>query len=472
MRELVFPREFTRVATKFADREAVADRSSGYRATFGEHHARVARISNAFRTELGLGGGENFAALLSNTHEYLEMWHVGLVGTGVFTSVNSRASADEITYILNDAGTKVVVTDSVYAALIDRIRGSVPTLGHVVLAGGGDGPHDCRLEDLIAGAEPRLPEEPDEDDPCVLMYTGGTTGHPKGVLLDQRAVMLNRFHGAEAVRPDEHWRWLQIVPMFHVGSMFPVTVVQLAGGALVFIPEWDPAYLIQTIADESVTALGLVATMYVQLVNHPDFSPEKVSTIRSISYGAAPMPYGLLQRMLKDFPDDAIFWQCYGMTEACGTVSFLSPADHRSGDPDVLRSVGTPLAGCDWQIQDPAGNELPAGEKGEVCVRTGTLMQKYWKQPEETAAAVRDGWYHSGDAGYVDEKNYLWITDRVKDMIVTGGENVYSLEVENAISTHPEVARVAVLGVPHEIWGEAVHAVILPREGSTDLGTL
>jgi long-chain acyl-CoA synthetase len=209
----------------------------------------------------------------------------------------------------------------------------------------------------------------------------------------------------------------------------------------------------------SVTMTVMVPTMVGMLVSHPEFAPERLASLRKLTYGASPMPTALLESILSMFPDLDVY-QGYGMTESSAVLTILGPEEHRAGG-ELLRSAGRPLQGVVLSIQDPDGNELPRGEVGEVCARAGNYMREYWKKPEATADAFRGDWYHSGDAGYLDDRGYLFLTDRVKDMIVTGGENVYSVEVENAIATHPAVAQVAVIGIPHDTWGEAVHAIVV-----------
>jgi acyl-CoA synthetase (AMP-forming)/AMP-acid ligase II len=203
--------------------------------------------------------------------------------------------------------------------------------------------------------------------------------------------------------------------------------------------------------------------MIGMLLNHPEFKPERLASLETLTSGASPMPGALLDTLLGFFPDINIF-QGYGMTEASAVLTALGPDDHREGGPR-LRSAGKAVPGVVLSIQDPEGNILPAGDTGEVCARAGNFMREYWNKPEATAEVFEGGWYHSGDAGYLDDDGYLFLVDRVKDMIVTGGENVYSVEVENALASHPAVAQVAVIGIPSEQWGEAVHAIVVVREG-------
>jgi acyl-CoA synthetase (AMP-forming)/AMP-acid ligase II len=229
-------------------------------------------------------------------------------------------------------------------------------------------------------------------------------------------------------------------------------------------PRFDPGETLDLMERHGVTRIGLVPTMLGMILNHPDFRPERMRSLDSLVYGASPMPEALLTRLMALFPTLEL-GQGYGMTESSSILTLLTPEDHRRAGK-LLRSVGRALPGVVLSIQDEAGSLLPPGQTGEVCARGGNYMIEYWKKAEATDEAFRGGWYHSGDAGYLDEEGYLYLVDRVKDMIVTGGENVYSIEVENAVSTHPAVAQVAVIGIPHEVWGEAVHAIVVLRAGA------
>jgi acyl-CoA synthetase (AMP-forming)/AMP-acid ligase II len=322
-----------------------------------------------------------------------------------------------------------------------------------------------KYEELLAAGEPVIPPEPAETDPVVLMYTGGTTGTPKGALLEQRAEMLNLYHIAMAVglRPDR--TYLHQTPMFHAASMGAVLGIPASGGISVFVPFFDPGKVLDLVDRYRVNQTVMVPVMVAMLLEHPECSADRLASLTSLVYGASPMPVALLQRLLDMFPALEVF-QGYGMTEASSVLTMLGPREHRRGG-DLLRSAGRPVPGVVITIQDQSGNVLPVGRRGEVCVQAGNLMREYWNRPEETAHAFRGGWYHTGDAGYLDHAGYLYLVDRVKDMIVSGGENVYSIEVENAIATHPAVAQVAVIGIPDDLWGEAVHAIVVPKAGCT-----
>jgi long-chain acyl-CoA synthetase len=240
--------------------------------------------------------------------------------------------------------------------------------------------------------------------------------------------------------------------------------VPAEGGTSVFVPLFDPAHVLELIEQHGVTITVMVPTMIGMLLQHPEFRRERIQSLHRLTYGASPMPTSLLERLLELFPNMEVY-QGYGMTESSAVLTALGPDEHRAGG-DLLRSAGRAVMGVSLTIQDPDGNVLPPSETGELCARAGNFMREYWNQPEATAEAFRGGWYHSGDAGYLDERGYLFLVDRVKDMIVTGGENVYSVEVENAIATHPAVAQVAVIGIPSDQWGEGVHAIVVLQPGA------
>lgn len=469
MDELIFPREFDRVSKLNRDRRATLGLDDGRAYTFGQHRSRVLSLANAMREQLGLGSQDRFAVLMSNRLEYGELWHAGLIGGGVINPLNSRAHVNDIRYILEDSGAVAVFVTGEYAGMIEQMRSELPRLTHVVLVGGGDQLADLDYESLIDSASSeKFPPVPAETDVAVLMYTGGTTSKPKGVVLTQRGVMLNWRRITESIRPTEDWATMQVVPLFHVGAFVALTLTHLAGGAIAYASQWEPGAVLDAIEEHGLTGLSAVPTMAMTLIEHPSFAPERISTLRFFGYGAAPMSVGLLRRLLAVFPEEAMFVQAYGLTEAGGMVSVLDGRDHRSLDPQVLKSVGRPMAGFDISIRslhDAA--PVPTGEIGEVWLRSGSIMREYWNRPGESAEALADGWFHTGDVGYQDERGYLWLTDRAKDMIISGGENVFSLEVENVLSMHAAVSEVAVIGLPHEQWGESVHAIIRLIEGAT-----
>jgi long-chain acyl-CoA synthetase len=463
MKELVYHRLLLPAVERYGDKVAFLD--DDYEGTLSQHLDRTTRLTSALRTELGIGPGDRFTVMATNSHQYLELYHAAFLGAGVVNPLNLRLAPAELEFILKDSGTKVCFVDFLFANNIDAIREAAGIEKVVLIGPDLDSPHDLTYDDLLAAGEPTIPDEPEEDDPVILMYTGGTTGLPKGVLLDQRAEILNLYHVIMTVGIQEDLTYLHQTPMFHAASMGGVLGIPAAGARSTFISLFDPVKVMDNIEQHQVDWTVMVPTMIGMVLNHPEFRPERLASLRQLTYGASPMPAALLDRVLELYPELELS-QGYGMTEASAVLTFLTADDHRKGG-EVLKSAGRAVPGVTLSIQDDDGTILPPGETGEVCARAGNFMKEYWNRPEETAAAFRDGWYHTGDAGYLDADGYLYLVDRVKDMIVTGGENVYSAEVENALSTHPGVEQVAVIGIPSEQWGEAVHAIVVPTEGSS-----
>jgi long-chain acyl-CoA synthetase len=464
MRELTFAQGFGGAMRRWRDKIGFHD--GAYRATFGEHEDRVLRLAHALRHDVGLQPGDRVAIMALNSHEYLELYHACFLGGAMVNPLNLRLAGPELQFILADSGTEVVFVDRFFAEHLVRniaaVRADLPLRTIVLIDGhGGIGelPCDIAYEELIAGSAPIAPPVPGETDPAVLMYTGGTTGLPKGVLLDQRAEILNLYHIGMSLGFDERRVYLHQTPMFHAASMGGVLGIPTTGGTSVFVPMFDPEPVMQAIETHEVDWTMMVPTMIAMTLNAPTFDAHRFRSLRDLVYGASPMPAALLERTTNAFPWVRL-WQGYGMTESSSVLTFLSAEDHEVGGPR-LRSAGRPVLGVQLAVQDDKGNELAPYEDGEVCVRGGNLMVEYWNRPVDTDEAFRYGWYHTGDEGHLDEEGYLYLVDRVKDMIVTGGENVYSIEVENALSTHPAVDQVAVIGIPHDVWGEQVHAVVV-----------
>lgn len=466
MKEFVYSRFLLPALEHASDEIGVHD--GPYHATFGQHGERVLRLCHAMATELGLGPRERFGVLGLNGHEYLELYHAAFLGGGVITPLNFRLAPGELAYILRQADVAVVFVDERCTALFDEVRaaaGAGLSLRHVVRLGppGTNGPGG--YEELLRSAAPAPPPEPDEDDPVALIYTGGTTGLPRGALFDQRAPLLYMVHSgiSGGVGFRRGWTYLHEAPFFHSTTVVTILSAPVFGVVSVIEPRFDPASCLETIERHRVQETILVPTMIQMLLGHADFSPHRIASLRRLGYGGMPISPGLLARLKELLPDLELV-QGYGMTEA-GGLTVLGAADHSR--PELLASVGRAVPGVVLSVRDPRGAELGVGEVGEVWARGGNLMREYWKEPEATAEAFRGGWYHTGDAGWMDPEGYLFLVDRVKDMIVTGGENVYSVEVENAIASHPGVAQVAVIGIPHQVWGEQVHAIVVPRAEAT-----
>ncbi|MGW4205944.1 AMP-binding protein, partial [Streptomyces sp. NPDC004726] len=323
-------------------------------------------------------------------------------------------------------------------------------------------------EDLVAAAEPVEDVRRGGDEVALLLYTGGTTGLPKGVMASHRSLLTSTFGSMltnRSVRPGSVT--LVTAPLFHIAAFCSWYNQSVVGGTLVFLPVFTPDGFLDAVQRHRVTTCILVPVMVQMVCEHPEFDSYDVSGLETVTYGGAGSPQSLLHRAMKAFPQ-ARFTQGYGMTET-GVLTMLVHEDHLAGGPR-LRSVGRSTPSVEVSVVGPDGGVLEPGEVGEVVTRGGHVMAGYWGKPEQTAEVLRDGWLHTGDGGYLDEEGYLYIVDRLKDMIITGGENVYSAEVENAVASHPDVASCAVIGVPDEEWGERVHAVVVLRPGRTSTG--
>lgn len=467
MKELVYPRLLTAALQREPASLAFID-DDGTQETLEVHVDRSLRIADAHRRELGLAPDDRFAVLAGNSRHYVNLWHAAFLGGGVINPLNIRLAPAELAFILEDSSARVVHVDATFAPVIAGIRDQLPSLDKVVQIDDGTGELapgcDAFLSELVAAGDATMPD-PEESDPVVLMYTGGTTGLPKGVLHNQRSQVLNIYRlnvlfGFFSQRVT----WLNATPMFHAGGVMGTMAVPCSSGTTIVHGGFDPARVARTIAELGVTHTGLVPTMIGMIIDHPDFDPACLSGLKKMGYGASPMPEALLDRLLEMLPHVDLV-QMYGMTEASAVLTMLSGDDHRAGGRRI-RSAGRALPGVELSIQDESGAPLPPDTVGEVCARAGSFMEGYFGRPEETAKVFVDGWYRSGDVGQIDAEGYLYLVDRSKDMIVTGGENVYSTEVEDAISTHPDVLQVAVIGIPSERWGEQVHAIVVPRPGA------
>jgi long-chain acyl-CoA synthetase len=461
-KELIFHRLLLPSAKRNADRPCTTNAATGVTRTYREHFEDVARAIGGLR-ELGVERGDRFALMMVNSPEYLVLFHAALLGGGVVNPLNLRFAPKELAYVLQDSGSKVCFVDQHFAPIIDQVKEEAG-LEHVILVGEGDAAHTMTYADLLSSATPLIPEEGEESDPVVLMYTGGTTGLPKGVLSNQRGQVMNLNHCLMTLPYERDSSFLLQTPMFHAASTFTMTSLPAAGGHIVTVPMFEPVAVMGAVQKYQPTFTVMVPTMIGMTLSHPEFTPDALASLTAIGYGASPMPQVLLEQLASLYPELDL-WQVYGMTEASPLVTVLRPEDHRAGG-GLLRSAGAPVTGVELSIRDIDGSEVPIGEAGEVCARGGNFMVEYWNKPDATRDAFAGGWYHSGDAGYVDADGFLYLVDRVKDMIVTGGENVYSAEVENAIASHPAVLQVAVIGVPSEEWGEAVHAIVVLRDGT------
>lgn len=439
-----------RPLTVCADRERTAQ----------EVVERVARLAGSLHA-LGVGEGDRVGILAFNCDRYYETlmatWWIGAIAN----PLNCRWSSAEVTAALDDAGTDVLFVDDEALSVMNDVP--TRTLVHI---GEGATPEGCHsFEKLVAEGECIEDSRVGDLTPAALLYTGGTTGTPKGVVHTHHSMLMSSFGTHYLSRAYEPGGGaLVIAPLFHIAALLGMVSQSIAGGTLVFEPKFEAGTVLALVEKHRLTTITVTSTMVQALCSHPDLEKRELSSLVNMIYGAAPMPEAVLTQAMSAFPN-VDFCQGYGMTETA-VITVLTGADHRAGGRR-LTSAGRTSPHAENRIVDPDGVELPRGVVGEIVSRGDHVMQGYWNRPEETAAVLRGGWLHTGDLGYMDDEGYLYIVDRAKDMIITGGENVFSTEVENAISHHPAVADCAVIGVPDRLWGERVHAVVVLQDGAT-----
>ena len=440
----------------------------GRQRSFLELGNRVARLAGAFRA-LGLQPEDRVAILGLNSDRYLEALLATVWAGGVITPCNIRWSSAEIAYSLRDSGARLLLTDATFRNLAIQAAADSPDLQQLIDMDAGEGSRLIDYETLIADSEAIDDARRGGTDLAGIFYTGGTTGFPKGVMLSHANMMVS----ALAIMADDVGRpgaiYLHAAPMFHVADLAMLLVHLICGNTHVFIPAFTPDRFVQAVNTYGVTHTLLVPTMIGMLLDHPAIHDlARPTPLERIIYGASPISDATLSRALDAFPKTG-FIQAYGMTELAPLATVNPAWTHRAEGRASGKHRAAGRAGfcTEVRVVDEQGRELPRGEVGEVIVRGPNVMRGYWNRSEQTAEAIRDGWMHTGDAAWMDADGFIYIADRIKDMIVSGGENIYSAEVENVLAQHPDVAACAVIGIPSDRWGEAVHAVVVSRPGST-----
>ncbi|MES2631341.1 MAG: long-chain fatty acid--CoA ligase [Pseudomonadota bacterium] len=446
--------------------DGVATLSGGRSRTWRDVGERVPRIAGALR-RLGLARSDRISVLAMNSDSYLELFFAVPWAGGSLVPLNIRWSLAENEYAIKDAGASILCFDESYKAQAIELRARCPGL-QLAWIGAGDAPEGIADLDALADGSAPVPDSCVKDDELyVVFYTGGTTGHPKGVALSHRAIVYSSICYLAMLPSIESLRFLYVGGFFHFSGASPLWYITLAGGTHVILPKFEVEPVMQSVGEHQVTNATLIPTMVNMMMNHPDFSKYDLTSMKTCIYGGAPMPETLMLQAMEKLPTWH-FYQIYGMTESGGFATMLRWRDHhqRPGQGSKLRSAGQPAIGVDVRIIRADGSTAPNGEVGEIAVRSDALMTGYYANPEATRAVLVDGWMHTGDGGRMDEDGYLFIEDRIKDMIVSGGENVYSVEVERVLYAHPAVREAAVVGIPHERWGEAVHAVVVLKQGA------
>lgn len=445
----------SRVATVFGQRST----------TWGDLEEEVAQLAGGLR-KLGVQPGDRVAILSRNSDRFtafqLAVWWAG----GAVVPMNVRWSASENAYSLNDAEAQVLFVDKAFSAILPAILTEAKGLKHIVHLDDDEAPEGViGYSELVDASAPVEDAVRAGEDLAGLYYTGGTTGFPKGVMLPHRALWYNNLVAAKICRVEPESTYLHAAPMFHLADGAISGGVTAMGAKHVYLPAFNPAETVDMIEQHQVSHILLVPTMLAMVLQDAHFEPARFASLELIVYGASPMPEGVLREAIEKLPH-VQFVQAYGQTELAPFATFLSPAHHRLGSKK-LRSAGRAVPGVELRILDEAGADVQAGHVGEIYVRSPGVMLGYWNLPEQTSETLTEGWVKTGDGGFRDEDGFVFIVDRMKDMIVTGGENVFSAEVESAISSHPAVAEVAVIGIPAETWGEAVHAIIVLRNAAS-----
>jgi acyl-CoA synthetase (AMP-forming)/AMP-acid ligase II len=460
-----FDRVIRRNARRFPDK--AASRFGEMTMTYAELDGRLNRLVNGLRG-LGLEKGDRIAFFAMNCHTYLEGLFGAAKGGFALTTLNFMLKEKELAYILEDSGAKAIIFQSRFAPLIKAAAASCPELKHFIAFGD---PVDFALsyEELLSGSSDDDPEvEVNGEDLLLLVYTSGTTGKPKGVMLSHRNVLLNAIDSVTGVELGQDTINLNVCPLYHVAaSVLQTYTTFYIGGASITLEQFDPHEVLETIERERVTFTFLVPTMIFRILELEGADDYNLGSLRKLGYGAAPMPIDRLKKAIPLF--GPVLFQGYGLTESTANVVILRPEDHDLTAPDEklkrLKSCGREHSNHEIRVVGPDDHELTPGEVGEIVLRSPSVMEGYWKNPQATGETVRDGWLHTGDMAYMDEERYIYIVDRKNDLIISGGENIYPKEIEEVIFSHPAVLEAAVCGVPHPDWGEAPKAFVVLREG-------
>ncbi len=456
----------------FPDKKAIV--CGKKRWSYREFHERVCRLSRALR-DRGINKGDKVSVLHPNCHCFLEAYY-GVAQLGAISvPINTRLSPKEIAFILEDSDSKVLIADPSFKKQIDAIRTQIRGIGQILWTGEGNVSEESRdegYEAVMVRTAPLLASTVStlEDNVAQIYYTSGTTGRPKGVLLSHKNVAVHALGTIAELHLTDRDVWIHVAPLFHLADAWATWAITWAGGTHILVREFEPKAVFEAIQREGVTITNLIPTMLNLMVNHPDVGNYDYGSLRVLLSGGAPIAPEVVRKIVSTFKCDYI--QTYGMTETSPYLTLSILKDHLRTLPyeDQLRfksKTGREFIGVELKVVNDRGEEVRRDEKevGEIIVKGDIVTSGYWKLPEETRKAIKEGWLYTGDLAVMDGEGYVTIVDRKKDMILTGGENVYSTEVENVLYMHPAILECAVIGVPDEKWGEAVRAVVVLRPG-------
>jgi fatty-acyl-CoA synthase len=440
------------------------DRTLSYR----ELDTEVDHAADAL-ADLGLGAGDRFALMASNSDRFVIAFYAALRLGAIFVPINPASATPELRYLLEDSGAAIFAFDPAVAATVRTATeaGLPPTTRRVVALGQVDGYPDllalaASAADTLGGAA--VGDTVAESDDALILYTSGTTGHPKGALFDHHRTMWSGVNVIAACGMRVEDRFLHVAPLFHAAELcimlIPGTMI---GAKHVILPGFDTDAVLDALEAERITMFFGVPTMFQYLLRHPELSSRDLSAWRTALFGAAPMPASVVEKLVKAIPDVALMQLC-GQTEA-GPGGIYSTYEQVRARPDASGRQALPFT--EARVVDLDDHDVCPGDIGEMILRGETIMKGYWNKPDETADTLRDGWLRTGDLARLDADGYLTLVDRLKDLIITGGRNVYSIEVENVLAAHPDIADCAVVSRPHPDFGESIVAVITPRDGAS-----
>lgn len=442
--------------------------------TYRELYERVSALAAGLRN-LGLKKGDTLAVLNVNCNEYVEAYFASSALGLVFVPLNFRAKRDELTYMINKSEAKALLVGERYVEMVDSMKSDLPTVTRYVEIGLSQMGRFLNYDGLLEGGRGAelIPENVDEDDVTVLMFTSGTTGRPKAVPLKHKSFVNYALTEAEPANPDVEERCLLAVPFYHVMGFQSLLISVYSGRTIILMRQFETEEWFRIAERERIERTILVPTMLKRIVDSPDFGKYDLSSLKVITYGAAPMPFEVIKRAIELFPRVS-FFNGYGQTETAATLTALGPEDHRIEGTEeekekklrrLKNSIGKPLRDVKVRIVGEDGKVLSHYEVGEIQVKGPRVMEGYWKEERGSETITEDGWLRTGDMGYMDEEGYLYLTGRVDDLIIRGGENISPDEVENVINSHPKVEECAVIGVPDPEFGQQPFAFCVLKKG-------